>query len=162
MKNKSSWLFLLGLIIIYFITLIFKPSKFYEALSYFSNIMLIIFPIFVLILILMVLINYFVKTKRLIKILGKNSGIKGYVLVIISGIISSGPIYIWYPLLKNLNEKGMKKGLIATFLYCRSIKIPLLPLLILYFGLPFTIIFNLLIIIGGIAQGIIFDIFKIE
>jgi uncharacterized membrane protein YraQ (UPF0718 family) len=68
-----------------------------------------------------------------------------------------GSIYLWYPLLKELSEKGMKKGLIATFLYNRAVKIPLLPLMVYYFGWLFTLFLTLYMIIFSVFLGIIMD-----
>ncbi|MEA2074619.1 MAG: hypothetical protein U9O85_02630 [Euryarchaeota archaeon] len=65
------------------------------------------------------------------KYAGEGSGIKGWFLAISAGIISHGPIYIWYPLLKELRDRGMRSGLIAAFMYSRAIKIPLLPYIVI-------------------------------
>jgi hypothetical protein len=45
-----------------------------------------------------------------------------------------GPIYAWYPLLKELREKGAANSLIAIFLGNRAVKPFLLPIMISYFG----------------------------
>lgn len=105
----------------------------------------------------MVLIDYFIKPRILVKYTGKNAGLKGWVISIISGIISTGPIYIWYPMLKQLKKKGMKNSYIAAFLYNRAIKLPLLPLFIFYFGLTYTIVLTTIMIIVSIFQGIIVE-----
>ena len=97
--------------------------------------------------------NYFVNPKTVSKYVGEGSGIKGWLLAIFTGILSHGPIYAWYPILKDLREQGMKIGLITVFLYNRAIKIPLLPLMVYYFGIPFVIILTGYIIIASIVQG---------
>ena len=107
----------------------------------------------------MVLINYFVKPKKLVQYLGKNAGLKGWIISIISGIISTGPIYMWYPLLNELQKKGIRNAYIVAFLYNRAIKPALLPLLILYFGLTYTIVLTIVMIIISILQGIIVEKF---
>jgi len=62
---------------------------------------------------------------------------------------------MWYPLLADLKEKGMKNSLIATFLYNRAIKIPLIPITIYYFGIKLTIILTIYMIIFSIINGIL-------
>ena len=103
----------------------------------------------------MVLTNLFVKPKVLMKYLGKNSGFKGWIITIIAGILSSGPIYMWYPLLNDLQRHGMKSGLIAAFLYNRAIKFPLLPLLIVSFGIKYSLVLMTVMILISVVQGMI-------
>jgi hypothetical protein len=52
----------------------------------------------------------------------------------------------------------MRTGLIGVFLYNRAIKIPLLPLLIYYFGTAFTILLLMWMIIASLVEGKIIEI----
>jgi hypothetical protein len=74
--------------------------------------------------------------------------------MILAGIISTGPIYAWYPFLSNLKEKGVNDGLIAVFLYNRSIKIQFFPLLLSYFSLSYVLTLTLLMIFFSVIQGL--------
>ena len=74
-------------------------------------------------------------------------------IAIFGGIISTGPIYLWYPLLSDLKEKGMKDSFIAAFLYNRAVKIPLMPMMIFYFGIRFTVILTIYIVIFSMING---------
>jgi uncharacterized membrane protein YraQ (UPF0718 family) len=98
--------------------------------------------------------------KTVSKYVGKRSGIKGWFLAISTGILSHGPIYVWYPLLKDLRDKGMRNGLIATFLYSRAIKIPLLPLMVYYFGLLFMVVLLPYIVIASLVEGEIIELIE--
>lgn len=69
-------------------------------------------------------------------------GVRGWLIAIAGGILSAGPIYLWYPLLADLQERGMRKAFSAAFLYNRAIKLPLLPVLIAYFGLLFAAVLS--------------------
>jgi uncharacterized membrane protein YraQ (UPF0718 family) len=93
------------------------------------------------------------------KFLGEKSGIKGFIFAVIGGILSLGPIYMWYPMLFDLRKKGMKSSLIAIFLYNRAIKIPLLPMMIYYFGPMFTLILTIYMIIFSVINGLIVERF---
>ncbi|MBA7715913.1 hypothetical protein ES703_124972 [subsurface metagenome] len=75
-----------------------------------------------LVFVIMLLINLFLKPARIAKFLGKGSGVKGIALSAAAGIISTGPIYVWYPLLRDLKEKGAGESSIAIFLYNRAVK----------------------------------------
>jgi len=79
------------------------------------------------------------------------------VFVIIGGMLSTGPIYMWYPLLADLRNRGLNYGLIACFLYNRAIKIPLLPIAIFYFGWKYIIILSFVMIFISIIQGILIN-----
>jgi hypothetical protein len=48
-----------------------------------------------------------------------------------------------YPLLEDLRGHGMRDGLIVVFFASRTIKIPLLPIMIDYFGWVFTLVLTL-------------------
>jgi uncharacterized membrane protein YraQ (UPF0718 family) len=93
----------------------------------------------------MVIANYFITPKFITKHFGE-PGIKKWIFIIIGGILSTGPIFMWYPLLAELKEKGIGYGYLATFLYNRAIKIPLLPVVIFYFGLKYVVVFVFLIL----------------
>ena len=108
----------------------------------------------------MVGFEYFLSEEKIKKYLSASSGIKRWIIVVAGGLISSGPIYMWYPILANLKKKGVGFGLIATFIYSRAIKLPLLPIMIYYFGLKYTFILTIVLIFMSVAQGKIIE--KIE
>jgi len=56
----------------------------------------------------MLVLNLFVKPAQITRFVGRRAGIKGIMLSAGAGIISAGPIYVWYPLLKELREKGIR------------------------------------------------------
>ncbi len=119
-------------------------------------------PIFVLVITLTALINYFLKPKKIMKYFGKDSGLKGLFYTLLGGIISHGPMYAWYPMLDDMRKHGLRFGLIATFMYARAVKLPLLPFMVGLFGLPFTVIVNLYILIFAVLQGKVIDILERE
>jgi len=104
--------------------------------------------------------NYYLSPKTISKYVGKTSGIKGWMISITAGILSHGPIYVWFPLLKDLKKHGMRDGLIAAFLYNRSIKIPLLPVMIYYFGWIFVIILMVLMMIASLIEGKLIELLE--
>lgn len=64
-----------------------------------------------------------------------------------------GPIYAWYPLLKELRNKGAENSLIAIFLGNRAVKPLLMPVLISYFGWAYALILTGLTVLGSLAVG---------
>jgi uncharacterized membrane protein YraQ (UPF0718 family) len=158
-KSMAGWYFLIAVIILYGISFFVNGSITISGLKYAVGIFEKVIPIFILIYVLLVLINYFVKPQQLAKHLGEGSGIKGWAIAIAAGILSSGPIYMWYPLLNEMQKHGVRNGLIAAFLYNRAVKPALLPLIIYYFGLKFTVVLTIVMIGISVIQGIIIDKF---
>lgn len=64
-----------------------------------------------------------------------------------------------YPLLEDLRGHGMRDGLIVVFFASRTIKIPLLPIMIDYFGWVFTLVLTLYILVSAIIQGLLLELF---
>ncbi len=156
-KSYTGWYFLSGIVLLYFIILFIDFNKFIASFNFFINLIIKIIPVLILIFIIMALTNYFIKPKILVKLMGKKSGALGWLIAIVTGILSSGPIYMWYPLLADLKKKGVRTGLIAVFLYNRAVKIPLLPIIIIYFGLVFTVVLTLVMIVASVFQGFIIE-----
>jgi len=146
-------LFPASIMVIYAILFAFVPDQASFALKGSLRIFLhLVFPL-CLVFILMVGLNLFLKPPHIAKFLGKDAGIKGIVLTAIAGIISMGPIYAWYPLLRELRGKGAKNSLIAIFLGNRAVKPLLLPVMILYFGWTYALILTVLTLFGSLVAG---------
>jgi uncharacterized membrane protein YraQ (UPF0718 family) len=113
-----------------------------------------VIPTLILVFILTFIANIlFSNEKTKEKFKKGQSGVSGYIGAIVLSILSTGLIYMWYPLLSELKEDGLKNSLIAIFLYNRSIKLALIPMIIYYFGLSFLIITTLLMIIFSLLNG---------
>lgn len=155
--SRTGWYFL-GIVILFYIVIYFlKPESIMPSFEFFVSIIKKIWWIFILVFVLLVFVNYFITAKSVVKYFGKQSGITGWFAAIVGGIISTGPIYMWYPLLNDLQKKGMRNGLIAAFLYNRAVKPALIPLLIFYFGLMFTIILTVVMIVMSVVQGFVVE-----
>lgn len=156
-QSYIGWYFLFIVIILYLITGFLKLDVILPSLNFSLKILISVIPIFILVFIIMIIVNYYITPKSVNQYLGKSSGLKRWVIAIIGGIISTGPIYMWYPMLKELKKKGVNYGFIATFLYNRAIKLPLIPMIIFYFGLTFTVILSIVMIVMSVIQGLIFE-----
>jgi len=162
-SNKNSYYsfsFLIVVIALYIVLFFLKSDKTKASLDASLNIFVSIIPVLILVVFIMGVSNYFLKPKKVSKYLGKESGFKGWFLSALFGILSHGPIYVWYPLLKDLKQQGMRSGLVAVFLYNRAIKIPLLPVMIFYFGIFFVIVLCMYMIVASIVQGKIIEIIE--
>ena len=138
---------------IYGVLFAIVPEKAFLALKGSGDVFLNLVGILVLVFIVMLAFNLFLKPGQVGKFLGTGAGFRGIMLSAGAGIISMGPVYAWYPLLKELKEKGAGTSVIAAFLYNRAIKLPLLPIIIAYFGWVYVVILTVLTVFGSIAIG---------
>ena len=153
--NKTGYIMLLLVIILYGILFVLQPQKAISALHVSWSTLKMIVPILVVVFILMALLGYFFDEKKIVKHLGDKSGAKGWFIALLGGVLSHGPGYIWYPMLQELRDKGAKDALIIVFLYARSIKLPWIPLMISYFGIAFSVTISFYVLLGAYLQGVI-------
>ena len=153
-KVGTSGIFLSFIVACYVILGIIDFELVRNALSLLGRLILRILPVLIVVFGIMFLTNLFLEAKDIVRILGKGSGLRGWIFAISGGIISSGPIYMWYPLLSDLKERGMKNSLIAAFLYNRAIKIPLIPMMVSYFGWTFTIVLSIYMVLFSMINGL--------
>jgi uncharacterized membrane protein YraQ (UPF0718 family) len=161
LKNKlrqisGSWRFLAVVVLIYGGFLLFDTATSLKMVNCSAGILADIIPIFLTVSVLVFLSDYFISPRFIIKYLRQNSLLK-WLLVIIGGILSTGPIYMWYPLLAELRSKVLDDGMVACFLYNRAIKIPLLPITILYFGWRYVVVLGAVMVGASVFQGFIIN-----
>lgn len=160
-KFSGKWIFLAIVLAIYVVVALFNLPLARESFMLFSNVLLQIIPILIAVLVLMIIFNLVLTPQRIKNYLGKASGIKGWALSLLGGVLASGPVYTWYILIGDLRKQGMQPSLAAAFLYSRAVKLPLLPLLVHYFGISYTVILTAYLlgfsILSGIITGLLVD-----
>ncbi len=163
-KFGGNWIFLFVVFVIYFIIWIFNQNLFLAIWEdflnvFFKQILVVLLIVFVFMFILNILLQ---KDTIKNKIQNSSNHVK-YIVSIFGWILSTGPVYMWYPFLKKLNDNWLNYGHIASFIYARAIKIPFLAVMVFYFGLKYTIIFNLVLVILALIVwfliNLIFDYF---
>lgn len=161
MRKKSrvpvGLIFLAVVILLYGIAFLFDAGSAKEALHLSGGLLWQLVPVLMLVLVLMFLTNLLMRPGWVRTHVGRDSGWRGWMIAVLGGILSMGPIYAWYPLLRELKEKGMRTALVSVFLYNRAIKLPLLPLMIQYFGLAYTLILGLYMTLFSLAGGILLE-----
>lgn len=156
MVNKG-WYFLALVVLCYAALAFFDVGMAASGLNRSSSLLVKILPVFLFVFGVMIITNYFVSGKKVKKYLGKTSGWRKWLIAIFAGILSMGPIYMWYPLLRDLQKQGASNGFLAAFLYNRAVKPFLLPIMIFYFGLGFTFLLTVLMIAASVLNGFIFE-----
>ena len=155
-RKKSGiggWVFLLLVIALYAAIAGLNAELVSQALSFFGKTMDNVLPVLFIVFFLLLAADLLLSSKWIERNLGKESGLKGWFMAAVGGILATGPIYPWYALLSELREKGMRSSLIAVFLYSRAVKLPLLPLMVHYFGAAYTVVLCLYLLVFSIFNG---------
>jgi hypothetical protein len=156
-KITFAWWFLFAVIIAYIVLAFLHYDIFLLSISYFLNLIIKIVPVFLVIFLLMAFFQYKNIQKALVKHL-TDKGFKKWFYAVIAGILSMGPIYMWYPLLADVKKEGVSEGIISTFLYNRAIKVPLLPLAIFYFNVEFVVVLTFVMVAFSLLQGALINL----
>lgn len=152
---KAGSVFLGIVALFYLAAFVLKPEAGLAALSTAGMTLKTIAPVLVAVFFLTALLNTFVKPKSIARHIGRKRGLRGYVIAVAGGVLSHGPAYVWYPVLADLRNHGAHNGLVVAFLYARAVKLPWLPVMVSYFGLPFTLLLCFYILLGAWLQGML-------
>ena len=154
-KGMGGIKFLAAACLIYLAAGLANPGTAIEGLGIFWGIIISIIPAMVLVFGMMFLVNMFISPGKVARYMGEGSGLKGWLIAVGGGIISTGPVYLWYRILADMRKQGMKDSLIAAFIYSRAVKVPLLPLMVYYFGWLFTAVLTFYMVAFSIINGFI-------
>ena len=156
-RSIGGWLFLLIMLLLYGVLALFDIELTRVAMADFVKLLEKVLPALLIVFILMFVINLLLQPAWIKKYLGRCSGIKGWLTAIAGGILSTGPIYPWYALLHELRQQGMTTALLAVFLNSRAIKLPLLPLLVHYFGAVYTLVLVFYLLVFAVISGLVME-----
>ncbi len=149
-KKALPWLLPSGVILLYLVLGFISPDRTMTALKASGNILKQTTLPLILALVMLFGLNLFATPAHVSRFLGRRAGVKGILLSSAAGIISMGPIYAWFPLLKSLREKGASDFHLANFLGSRAVKPVLVPLMVAYFGWRFSLVFILVNWLGAL------------
>jgi len=154
-KGSGGWIFLLVMLAIYGVIAIVDTETAGQVSRFSAKVMQNLWPALVIVFFLLLAADLLLKPKWIKRNLGREAGIRGWLMAAVGGVLATGPIYAWYALLGELREKGMRMSLAAVFLYSRALKLPLLPLMIHYFGITYTLVLYLYLFGFSIVSGIL-------
>jgi uncharacterized membrane protein YraQ (UPF0718 family) len=156
-RSDGGWWFLAIVVALYLLLGVSDTALAAEALALFTKVLGQVVPALALVWLLLFLAELLLDKKRVRQHLGKGSGLRGWLGALFAGVFAVGPIYGWYAVLAELRQKGMRDALIATFLYSRALKLPLLPLMVHYFGLAYTVTLSLGILLFALLNGLLLE-----
>ena len=155
--TRGGVIFLLVVACLYALAFLIDSELALNALVFSSKLLYQLLPVLLLVFVLFFVSNYLVKAEWIRTNVGRGSGLRGWIVAVVGGILSVGPIYAWYALLRDLKTKGMRTALIAVFLYNRGIKLPLLPLMIHYFGVAYTLVLAIYMTLFSLLNGFLVE-----
>ena len=164
-ERGGSWrraIFPFAVVLIYVILYLIAPDRTIRAVVASGRILLQMALPLCMAFALMVVLNLFVKPAHVSRYLGRDAGLKSVAVSALAGAISTGPIYAWYPLLKDLRDRGASNFHLANFLGNRAVKPFLLPVMVFYFGWAFTVVLNVLLILGAILVASLVSLMTIS
>lgn len=158
-QKIEDYIFIIIALFLYILLLLFDSDLFVGGIISFWKLLIEVAPIILLVFVFIFITNLFIDEKKISRYFGEKSGWGAWAVAVLLGILSAGPVYVWYPLLADLRDKGMKNSFIAVFLYNRAIKPQLIPMMVLYFGWVFIVVLSIYMIIASIVNGIIVNKF---
>ncbi len=110
MGRGRRWLFPIGVLVVYLLLWAVAPPKALSALKASLALGWHLLPSLGLVFIFMAALNLFMRLPDLANLMHKGSPLVRMVFAASAGILSTGPIYAWYPMLKDLREKGRPRA----------------------------------------------------
>jgi uncharacterized membrane protein YraQ (UPF0718 family) len=156
-KKGSIWIFPASVLALYILLFLVNSVKTVSALKYAAKLFVSIIPILAMVIFFMFLFNL-INEKKLKQFIDGSPRFIQYMAMLLLGTLSHGPIYAWYPLMKEFMDKGISNGSVAIFLYARGIKLSLLPMLVVYFGFKYTFVLTAVMLFFSCIQGFLVDI----
>jgi uncharacterized membrane protein YraQ (UPF0718 family) len=153
----GGWLFLGAVVLVWLSLAVIAPGYADHAIILFSGLLMKVLPALALVFVLLFLANLVTDQPWLERGLASRPGLRGWLIAVAAGVLASGSLYIWYALVGELKQKGLRPGLAAAFLYAFSIKLPLLPLLAHFFGLTYTVVLNAYLILFAVLGGLLVE-----
>lgn len=166
-KYGFNYLFLSTVLLLYIIVWLCDFNLFKLIWIDFLKVLLFqMIPVLFIIFSLIFIFNILIEKDYIKEKLQNSNSLVKYLYSIIWWILSTWPVYAWYPFLRQLQTYWLTYGHIASFIYARAIKIPFLAIMIIYFWLKFTVIFNLVLLLLAIfiwiTINLIFNFLKYE
>jgi uncharacterized membrane protein YraQ (UPF0718 family) len=155
--GHGRWWFLAIVAALYAVCAALAPDLALHALAHTWQALRRMLPVLALVFVLMVVFDLTLSPRQVVQHLGRPGGALGWLIALVAGILSAGPIYSWYPLLAELRGKGMRASTAAVFLYARAIKLPLLPLLFHYFGTAYSVVLSLYLAGFALLSGLVME-----
>lgn len=143
--------------LLYILLLLLFPNK--TILAFREGIILFLktLPIFVCVVFLSSFLSLFLSPKKVQKIMGEKTGLKGVILGMAFGTVIVGPLWVLFPLYRTLLKKGARLAAVGAMIGAFAIKTPWIPYAANFLGWPFILISIGLIMVYAIIEGYLIE-----
>ncbi len=153
---RSQWL-LLFTIGLYLYAFFVAPVRAANALnigtSTFFSVTLLIISVFGLV----GLLQIWISRELIVRLLGREGGIKGLLIAALCGTVLIGPAYIIFPLLMSIQKQGARWAVITIVLTSYAVKLQMIPVEVGFLGWPFSLARALITIALAIPTGLLVE-----
>jgi len=153
---RAYWI-IFAIIGLYFWAYTIDPEKTWKALQSGMEIFVSALPIIIAVFGLVGLTQAWISRERVSQMVGQESGLSGLLIAVLCGTILIGPAYIIFPLLMSLHQQGARWAVIATVLAAYTVKIPMIPLEVLFLGWKFSLVRGALTLMFAIPMGLLLE-----
>ena len=154
-KPSGRWLFLVAVVLAWLLLALFQPDLLEPAWQRFLTLVSEMAPALLLVGVFLFIANLFSERPWIAQHMGQGAGLRGWFIALGAGVLAAGPPWPWYALAGQLMQRGVQPGLAAAFLYARTIKLPMLPLLIHYFGLGYSLVLLFWLLMLAVVVGLV-------
>ena len=153
---RSQWLFY-ATIILYSAIFLINPERAGRALTTaaitFSSVLLLIIAVFCLV----GLLQIWISRDLIVRLLGREGGVKSLIIAALCGTLLIGPAYIIFPLLMEIQKRGARWAVITIVLTSYAVKLQMIPVEVGFLGWPFTLGRALVTIALAIPTGLLVE-----
>lgn len=153
---RSQWLLLLT-VGLYLWAFIVAPQRAQQALTVgattFASVLLLIVAVFGLVGLLQVWIS----RELIVRLLGREGGVKGLLIAALCGTLLIGPAYIIFPLLMSIQKQGARWAVITIVLTSYAVKLQMIPIEVGFLGWPFSLGRAVITIALAIPTGLLVE-----
>ncbi len=153
---RKQWL-LASTILLYVFAFLSNPERAQQALIgsavSFSSVLLLIIAVFCLVGLLQIWISRDV----IVRLLGREGGIKSLLIAAFCGTLLIGPAYIIFPLLMEIQKRGARWAVITIVLTSYAVKLQMIPIEVEFLGWPFALGRALVTIALAIPIGLLVE-----
>ena len=135
---RSQWLLLLT-IGLYFWAFVAAPQRAGQALTIGATTLAAVLLLIAAVFGLVGLLQTWISRELIVRLLGKEGGLKGLLIAALCGMLLIGPAYIIFPLLMSIKKQGARWAVITIVLTSYAVKLQMIPIEIEFLGWPFSL-----------------------
>jgi uncharacterized membrane protein YraQ (UPF0718 family) len=142
------------------VSILFDLKKTMKGIKKGLTMFIKLLPVLLFMLALVSIVLFLIPEKTLVRFMGKDAGIAGWMIAAALGSVALIPGFIAYPLCGILINRGVSYGIIAVFITTlMMVGIFTLPIEAKFFGWKISILRNVLSFMGALLIGFLMTLF---